>query len=154
MRSVEDDAVAGSRSSTTLRAMLVVFVSILQLAAIANAFVRFVRDRFVVGTLGALVRALLLVVGALGDLSVRAVTFPGSDVPAPPGPLLIALAAAVLGPLLSFALLWVAHRRRQDVPAADEERLARPFMAWLPVALFDAAFVVINVCAWVVSRNA
>jgi hypothetical protein len=36
-------------------------------------------------------------------------------------------------------------------PAGPEERLSRPFDAWLPVALFDAAFVAINVFIHVMS---
>jgi len=133
--------------------MFGVFVSVLQLAAIVNAFVRSMRERFLLGTIGAVVRAVLLLAGAIGVVLVRFVHFPGSDVSAPVGPTFVALAATVLGPILSFVVLWVAHRRKRDVPAAEEERLSRPFMAWLPVALFDAAFVFINLFAWVMTRD-
>jgi hypothetical protein len=130
------------------------FVSVLQLATIGNAFVRCLRERFLLGTIGALARGALLVAAAIGVVMVRFVHFPGSDVPAPVGPTFVALAATVLGPILSFVVLWFAHRQRRDVPAAQEERLGRPFMAWLPVALFDAVFVLINLFAWVMTRDA
>ncbi len=141
------------REWTILRPMFGVFVSVLQLATIVNAFARSIRERFLLGTLGALGRGVLLVAAAIGVIWVRFVHFPGSDVPAPAGPTLVALAATVLGPILSFVVLWVAHRRRRDVPAAEEERLSRPFMAWLPVALFDAALVFAQVFAWVMTKD-
>jgi uncharacterized membrane protein len=133
--------------------MFGVFVSVLQFAAIVNAFVRSLRERFVLGAIGAVVRAVLLLGGAIGVVLVRFVHFPGSDVPAPAGPTFMALVAAVLGPIVSFVVLWVAHRRKRDVSAAQEERVSRPFNAWLPVALFDAAFVAINGFAWLVANN-
>ena len=134
--------------------MFAVFVSALQLATIVNAFARCVRERFLLGAIGALVRGILLVGGAIGGLAVSFVRVSGSDVPPPAGPLFAAFAATVLGPIVSAVVLWVAHRRRRDVPASEEDRLSRPFMAWLPVALFDAAFVFINLFAWVMTRNA
>lgn len=133
--------------------MFGVFVSVLQLAAIVNAFIRCVQERFFLGWIGAIVRGVLLIAGAIGVVLVRIVHFPGSDVPAPATPAFVALAATVLGPIMSFVVLWLAHRRKRDVPAADEQRLSRPFMAWLPVALFDAAFVAINLFAWAGSSN-
>ncbi len=69
--------------------------------------------------------------------------------PAPATATVMALAATVLGPVVSFAVLGIAHRRKKDVPAAQEERLGRPFNAWLPVALLDAAFLMINLLATV-----
>ena len=45
----------------------------------------------------------------------------------------MAQASVVLGPVVMGVVLWVAHRRCRDVPAAEEERLSRPFIAWLPV---------------------
>jgi hypothetical protein len=129
--------------------MFVVFGSVLQLLALVNAFIRSLKERFVVGTVGALVRAALLLSGVIGAVWSRFVHFPGSDVAAPATASLMALGATVLGPVVSFAVLWIAYRRKKDVPAAHEERLGRPFNAWLPVALLDAAFVLINVLATV-----
>jgi hypothetical protein len=78
--------------------MLAVFVSMVQFAAIVNAFIRSLRERFVVGTLGALARAALILLGAIGAVWARFVHFPGSDVPAPVAATIMALAATVLGP--------------------------------------------------------
>jgi len=129
-----------------------VFFSLLQFIAIVNAFLRSWRERFVLGTIGAVLRALLSIAGAVGAVWERLVRFPGSDVPAPLGASVIVLLAAALGPLLSFVVLWSAHRRRKDAPMLEEERLSRPFNAWLPVALFDVAFVAINGFAYLISK--
>jgi hypothetical protein len=47
----------------------------------------------------------------------------------------------------------VAYRRKSGVRAAEEEKMSRPFNAWLPVALLDGAFVVMNVAAAVITRG-
>ena len=130
-----------------------VFISVLQLAAIVNAFFRSVSERFTLGIVGALVRAGLLAAGAIAAVLVRSVRYPGSDVPVPSVPGLFVLVGTVLGPMVSFFVLWMAYRRKADAPAAQEERASRPFGAWLPVALFDGAFVAINVFALLMSRE-
>jgi hypothetical protein len=132
--------------------MLGVLVSVLQLFAVINAFVRSLRDRFIAGVAGGLVRALLLVAGTAAALWIRATAVSGSGAPVPAAPAAMALAATILGPLVAFAALWLAHLRKKDASAAEEERLGRPFTAWLPVALFDAAFVAMNVFASVISN--
>jgi hypothetical protein len=124
--------------------MIVVFVSVIQFAVIVNAFLRSWRERFMLGVGGSILRALLLLSGAVGTVWERFVRFPGSDVPSPIGASVLVLAAVVLGPIVSFVVLWIAHRRRRGVPMLEEERLSRPFNAWLPVALFDTAYVVIS----------
>ena len=133
--------------------MVGVFVSVLQFVAIVNAFIRSWRERFLAGTIGAIARALLVVAGAIGFVWSRATRFPGSANPGPTAASVMVLAAAVLGPIVSFTALWLAHRRRKDVPAAEEERLSPPFNAWLPVALFDAAFVAIQGLALLVAAR-
>src|SRR5689334_11874751 len=125
--------------------MFAVFISVLQLIAVVNAFIRSLQERFVVGIVGALARGALLVAGAIG--AVAALSAPSVAAGAS-----MALAAIILGPLISFATIWFAHRRKRDVPAAEEELRGRPFKAWLPVALFDAAFVAINILATVISN--
>lgn len=134
--------------------MFAVIVSVVQLFAVVNAFVRSVQERFIVGVACGCLRALLLVAGGVGALWARSVRAPGMEAPVPPSAATsIALAAVVLGPIVSFAALWLAHRRKKDAPAAEEERLGRPFGAWLPVALFDAAAVAINVFGWVIANS-
>jgi hypothetical protein len=133
-----------------------VFVSVIQLAAIVNAFARSLRARYILGAVAAVAavaRGVLLISGAVAALLVRRVTFPGSDVPAPAGPMLVALVATIAGPLVSFAMLGIAYRRMRNLPAAEEQRASRPFGAWLPVALLDAAFLVINGFALYMARE-
>jgi hypothetical protein len=132
--------------------MFGVIVSILQLAAVINALVRSLQARFIVGIASGCVRALLLVAGAFGALWARSVGASVTEARVPVLATSMALAATVLGPMVSFATLWLAHRRKKDAPAAEEERLGRPFTAWLPVALFDATFVAINVFASVIAN--
>jgi hypothetical protein len=119
--------------------MFGVIVSVVQLIAVVNAFVRSVQERFIVGIACGSIRALLLVASAFGALSAR------------PS---LALAGVALGPIVSFAALYIAYRRKKDAPAAQEERLGRPFVAWLPVTLFDAASIAINLFGWVIASNA
>ncbi len=125
--------------------MLAVFFSLLQVAAVVRALSRSTGERFVPGIVGGLARSVLMV---LGLLAIVWATFPKAGAPAPAILGLMALSAAVLGPLVSFAVLWSAHVRKRDVPFAQEERLSRPFGAWLPVALFDMIFVAMSVLAW------
>ena len=82
--------------------MFGVFVSVLQFAAVVNALLRSLRERFMLGTSGALVRAGLLLLGVIGAVWSRSVHFPGSDVRVPVVPSVMALSAAVLGPVVSF----------------------------------------------------
>jgi hypothetical protein len=131
--------------------MIVVFASVVQLAVIVNALVGSLRERFVLGAGGAILRALLLISGAVGAVWERSVRFPGSEVPTPLGASVLLVAAVVLGPLVSFVVTWIARRRAKDALPLDEEPLTRPFNAWLPVALIDAAYVVITVLAYWIS---
>ena len=131
--------------------MFAVLVSVLQLFAVANAFVRSLQARFLVGAAAAVLRALLIVGGTGAVLFARTIAAPGAGAPIPLPAAALGLVAAVGGPVVSFATLWLAHRRKRDAPAAQEEALGIPFRAWLPVALFDAAFVAINVLARMMS---
>lgn len=128
--------------------MFGILISIVHLLVTLNALVRSFSSRFWVGAIAGVLRAVLMVVGIIVGFRL---SFPGSEGP-PPGPALIALVVAVLGPVVSFGTLFVAHWRASNVPARDEERMGRPFMAWLPVALLDAAFVVIAIVARVISN--
>jgi uncharacterized membrane protein YidH (DUF202 family) len=77
--------------------------------------------------------------------------FPGSEGPAP-GPALVAFVADVLGPIVSVVTLIVAYVRTRDVPAIEEEKFEKPFMAWIPVTLLDIALVVIAVLALAIAH--
>lgn len=133
--------------------MVGIFVSVLQVIAIVNALVRSLQSRFAAGIVAAIVRGLLLAIVVVSALSrTPNVQAPGTDAPVPTQMSWAVLVAAVVGPIVSFAALWLAYRRKRDAPAAQEEVVGRPFTAWLPVALFDAAFVAINVFATVISN--
>jgi hypothetical protein len=115
-----------------------------QLLVVLNALVRSVSERYVLGSVGALLRVGL--VGVSTFYGFRA-TFAGSEGASAGGPV---LAAAILGPIVSFALLYMAHRRMREVPAVQteqEERASRVFTAWLGVAILDAMSVVVTLLA-------
>ena len=131
--------------------MFGVFASFLQLAATVNAFLRCLQNKFVLGAVGALVRVALLLAGAASLFVVKAQQAGGTS--ASGGITLLALVATVGGPLVSFVVLAIAYRRMRGLSAAQEEEASRPFRAWLPVALFDAAFVAINFFAWFMTRD-
>jgi len=118
--------------------------SLLQLALLVRALVRCIAERYSVGAIGAVARLSLLVGGVGGVAMSYFASATGSGRPSP-ALSLMTIAAVVLGPIVSFTVLWMAHRRRANVPAAQEERLGRPFDVWLPVALLDAAYVAITV---------
>lgn len=63
------------------------------------------------------------------------------------------LIASVGGPLLTIALLVTSYRRFRDVPAAQEQRVRRPFDAWLLPGLVDALNVVIAVGATLLGQT-
>ena len=122
-----------------------IFVALLQLAVTVNAFVRSRKERFPVGAFAAVARIILLVGGVISGVRLSFASMASVGAPPPRIPELVAWVAMVGGPLLPFGTLWLAGRRKRNASFADEERLGRPFDAWLPVALFDAAFVVMNV---------
>jgi hypothetical protein len=82
--------------------MLGVFVSVLQLVAVANAFLRSAQARFIAGAGAAILRALLIVAGIAGVLWARTVHAPGTETATPGGAALLAAAATFLGPVVSF----------------------------------------------------
>ena len=127
-----------------------IFIGTLQLAVTVNAFVRSLKERFSVGWIGAIARAILLIAGGAASLRLSFASMAPTTVAGSPDMMRLArvsLISTVCGPALSFGVLWLAHRRKRHAPLVDEERLGRPFDAWLPVALFDAAFVVMSVFA-------
>jgi hypothetical protein len=119
------------------------FILIVHFAVTVNALQRCVRERFVVGIVGGIGRAALMITAIV--LGFR-LTFPGTDGPSASHGAAF-LMATMGGPLISFTTVVLAKRRAQNAPAAEEERLERPFTAWLPVAIIDAMFVVAGIAA-------
>jgi len=131
-----------------------VLLSFLQVALTIRAIMRSVAERYVLGIVGGLARVALMGLGAvasLGQMSI--VMLPGITLksPATHDPSVLAsvglLLAGVGGPLLTFVVVWTAHRATRDIPAAQEERASRPFMAWVPVAVLDAMYLVVSIGA-------
>ncbi len=135
--------------------------SLLHLVLAVRALARSVTERFVFGVVGGLVRIGLMVVGAMLALKQSAfIMLPGVNLHASPseGSSASASAAALLlvsiaGPVLSASVLWASYRRFHDVPFAEEEKLQRPFNAWLPVGILDAIYVVIAISAAVLMEG-
>lgn len=134
--------------------MLVSFFSLFHLALALNALVRSLRERFGWGIGGGIARVGLM----LGQVPLMwgrglwtAALGPQRGVAASPEmpawQALVLLMSGIGGPLIAFGVLYMAFRRAQDVPAAEEERAAGPVNAWLGVAIVDAVFVVIAVVA-------
>jgi hypothetical protein len=134
-------------------------ISVLHLVLTIRAIVRSISEKFLFGVIGGIGRAALMVLGALMSFQQMSLlmlpgftlrflpsTFPSALLSA--GLLLVALG----GPILTFAIVWAAHRRTKNVPAAQEEKVGRPFMAWVPVAILDAMYLVVSVGAAVISE--
>jgi hypothetical protein len=66
---------------------------------------------------------------------------------------LATIALGVAGPLTSAAATFAAHHRKAVSLAIDEEAETRLFLAWLPVLLLDAIFVVIGIAAALLVRG-
>ncbi|MBX3191544.1 MAG: hypothetical protein KF819_31400 [Labilithrix sp.] len=127
--------------------MFGLLILIVHLLLALNALVRSVLERFVLGSVGGLLRVVLVAVSAVYGFKS---SFAGSDGPAA-GPALVLLVAGGLGPIVSFLVLFMAYRRMREVPAAQEERASRVFKAWLGVGIIDAMSVVIAVAAHTIS---
>ena len=123
--------------------MVGLFLSIAHLFLALYAIVRSTVAHFWLGTIAGALRAVLIAVGAVVGL--RLGFLGGADPPV--GLARLALVIGVVGPVLSFATVFIAYRRMSNVPAREEEAALRPFMAWLPVAIVDAIFVVLAIMA-------
>lgn len=124
-------------------------MAIVHVLLVLNASVRSVVERFILGSVGGVLRAVLLGVVTVNAFKASLAVSSG---PAPT-PAYGLLAALVLGPIVSFVVLFVAYRRMRDVPAAQENRASRVFKAWLGVSILDAMFVVIAVAASAISGS-
>lgn len=122
------------------------------LLVVLNALLRSIRERFVLGVVGGAVRAGLLSLATVEGLRADLAHMAGH--PDPSGLQAFILAnAPIAGPAVSFGVLFVAYRRTQDLPAADEQRARRPFGAWLSVALIDAVLIVIGFVAGLIAER-
>jgi hypothetical protein len=127
--------------------MVVGFFSLVQFVLCIRALIGSARERFAVGTAGGVLRLAFMVLLVLAMFSSPLSLVPGLHQPA------IAsgwagvgtVVAAVGGPLVSFGVLVVAHLRTRNVPMAEEERIGRPFNLWLPVGVFDAIYVALQI---------
>jgi hypothetical protein len=111
---------------------------------IVNATAGSIGQRFTPGVFGGIVRANLTIV--VGISSLAAAFSSGRDSP----PSIVAallIPALILGPVVSFAVLFVAYRRARDTPAAQEEQAERLVNAWLAVGIGDAIGIVIALFA-------
>jgi hypothetical protein len=135
--------------------MVVGFFSLLQVVLCVRALTGCRREHFVPGVLGAVARLAFAALLAAAMVTSPLALIPGLNKPALASGVaaLATVVAAIGGPMTSFAVLALAHRRTRDAIAADEERLGRPFMLWLPVASFDAVSVVLQVFAMWFARD-
>lgn len=102
------------------------------------------------GGLAALLRAgLVVIVGAAAVATTLSVTQSPTAAWLSVG----AVAAGIGGPVLSFLAIYLAWRRTVDVPASQEDVAGRPLAAWVPVGVLDGIFVVIQLGAFIVSRE-
>lgn len=123
--------------------------SVLQLVLVIRAFMRSAAEKFPVGIALGLARvALMLWAAAISFRQASIVIMSGLTLRLPAsGGTLSAPFVALAGPLVSFAVLAVSWKRYRNAPAANEEKLRRPFEAWLPVAILDAMYVVVMIGA-------
>jgi hypothetical protein len=72
----------------------------------------------------------------------------------PPSSLtILAVALGILGPVLSFTMVFVIFTMKANVPAREEERPNSLLMAWLPVALLDAVLILVALTGLALSRG-
>jgi hypothetical protein len=132
-------------------------LSLLLFVLVVRAALRSYRERFPLGAIGGAVRAVSMIAAlAIGFDSVGLVMMPGIKIgsasaragaPVSPAVALLPLVLEVGGPILSLVVAYRAWKRFQDVPAAQEEALQRPFDAWLPPAILDALVLAVGLAA-------
>lgn len=113
-----------------------------------RAFTGSKREQFWLGVYAASVRSLALV--PLG-LMLIASYFPRLTGPLPWLGSVVLIALAIM-PIASFSAIWQAYQGTLNAPAVDEERAARPFDTWLPVAIVDAISLVVALVALLLSH--
>jgi hypothetical protein len=129
--------------------VLGLFIAILFVAVTVNAIVRSAAIGFGLGVVLGVVRVAISVLGLVVGF-----WFLFQDEADPSaGSAMAAIALGVLGPLTSAVATFAAHHRREISLAIDEEAETRLFLAWLPVLLLDAIFVVIGIAAALLVRG-
>lgn len=117
--------------------MFRLLVGALQLFVLVIVCVHCVAGRWLIGTLGALVRIVVLMAVAMASARIHTA---GAE---PSSAYYVALYA---GPLLSVVVLVLAHLRRRAMPAGEAEVAAnRLVMSWLAASVVDLMFVVVGV---------
>jgi hypothetical protein len=129
--------------------VIVGFFSLIQFVLCVRAVAGCVRERFRIGIAGGIARLGFMLLVLAATFSAPLALIPGSHQPAVTSGWAASamIVGAVGGPVVSFGVLAVAHIRSRNVPMAEEERLGRPFMLWLPVGVFDAIYVALQLCA-------
>jgi hypothetical protein len=120
--------------------MLSLLGSLLLLVLALNATLRSLGARFWIGGVAGVLRVTLTI--AEITVSVRTPSDAGQSSASS-----MLLVAGVVGPLVSVGTLIVAYVKNRSVVARDEERFAKPFLAWLPVALLDITFTLLMILA-------
>ena len=129
--------------------MLGLFITVLFVAVTVNAIVRSVSAGFGLGVFLGVARLAITVVGLFVGF-----WFLFQDAADPKaGSAIVAIGLGVLGPLTSLVANFAAHHRKTVALAIDEEAETRLFLAWLPVVLLDAIFVVIGIAAALLARG-
>ena len=128
--------------------------ALVQLGMLVRAVARSSAEKFALGTVGGVVRIVLLVAGGIAYFRAAAGSMAAATSAPSIGVASTILAAEVLGPLVSFVVLAVAYRRtRVEVPALEEKKLSGPFDIWLPIASIDALGIVVLLLGSAIMRD-
>lgn len=130
--------------SRIVRAVIGLFVGALQLFIMINACVRSFAGKWLVGSIGGVVRTFLLIAVTMASARIRL----AGAVPSPSF-----YVALFSGPALSVLLLLLALRRRRTMPPASEAEAGadRIVTSWIAVASIDAIFVVVGLAGRIIS---
>lgn len=124
--------------------MLGLFVGAFQLFVMVNACVRSIAGKWLLGSLGGVLRTFLLIAVTMASARIRVA---GAE-PTP------AFTVALYGgPALSLLLLGLAFHRRRAMPAGSEAEGAadKIVKSWLAVVVIDAMFLVIGLASRMMS---
>jgi hypothetical protein len=130
-----------------VRRVFGLFVGAFQLFALVNACVRSIGGKWLLGSLGGLLRTFLLIAITMASARIRVAHAE------PTAGYTVALYA---GPILSVVLLLLALHRQRALPAGSEARASadRIVTSWMVVAAIDAVFVVIGLGSRLVYAHA
>jgi hypothetical protein len=134
-----------ARKWPIVRGVFGLFVGAIHLFVLVNACVRSIVGKWVLGSIGALLRTFLLLALTMANTRIRVA---GAE------PTLAFFIALFGGPLLSLIMLLLAFRRRRAMPAGSEAQstAGKIISGWIAVTVFDAMFVAVNVAAHLMSK--